>query len=100
MEPNKHAAPHHSTDPSPWVVRFAPLIRPHGTVLDLACGRGRHARYLAALGHRVVAVDRDGAALEAVSSTPGIEKLEADLEAGVWPLGTRRSLPYTQRPTL
>ncbi|TAK66674.1 MAG: SAM-dependent methyltransferase, partial [Betaproteobacteria bacterium] len=27
-----------------------------GTVLDLACGRGRHARYLAGLGHRVEAV--------------------------------------------
>jgi SAM-dependent methyltransferase len=45
-----------------WVARWAPLI-PDGEVLDLACGGGRHARHLAALGHPVLAVDRDPAAL-------------------------------------
>jgi hypothetical protein len=36
--------------PSVWVQRFAPLIPAGGEVLDLACGRGRHARLLATLG--------------------------------------------------
>jgi ubiquinone/menaquinone biosynthesis C-methylase UbiE len=31
-------------EPSPWLRRWAHLIRPGGTVLDLACGSGRHLR--------------------------------------------------------
>ena len=50
--------------PSPWVLRFAPLM-PAGEALDLACGSGRHVRLLAALGHPVLAVDRDPQALAA-----------------------------------
>ncbi len=44
---------------SAWVARWAPLIRPGGEVLDVACGSGRHARFLAAQGFEVLAVDRD-----------------------------------------
>ena len=92
MEPHRSQAKasHHSAEPSPWVVRFAPLIWPHATVLDVACGPGRHARYLAALGHRVVAVDRDPEGLAAMRTIASIEAIEADLERGVWPLGDRR----------
>ena len=57
-----------TAEPSAWVVRFAGLIAPGGTVLDLACGEGRHARHLAALGLRVESVDRDVVALGAVGS--------------------------------
>lgn len=64
--------------PSLWVSRFARLI-PAGTVLDLACGGGRHSRLLAALGHTVLAVDRDPAALAAASGA-GIVTLQFDLE--------------------
>ncbi|HLA34620.1 MAG TPA: methyltransferase domain-containing protein [Rhodocyclaceae bacterium] len=46
-------------NPSLWVKRFAPSIEPGGRVLDLACGRGRHARWLAEQGWLVEAVDRD-----------------------------------------
>ena len=79
-------ASHAITDmPSGWVARFAPLI-PSGEVLDLACGGGRHARLLAGLGYRVVAVDRDASALQ-VAAGPGIATIETDLEAdgAVWP---------------
>ena len=76
--------------PSRWVSRFAPLV-PQGTVLDLACGGGRHSRWMASLGHTVLAVDRDVAAL---ASTTGdrISTLQFDLEAdgaierADWPL--------------
>jgi SAM-dependent methyltransferase len=64
--------------PSPWVVRFAPLIEP-GEVLDLACGGGRHARFLASRGHAVLAVDRDAASL-ALAAGKGISAAQCDLE--------------------
>lgn len=76
--------PHHVDTPSDWITRFAPSI-PRGEILDLACGRGRHARMLAALGHPVLAVDRDAAAL-AQAAGHGITPLQLELEAGAaWP---------------
>lgn len=77
------------TDPSPWVVRFVGLIRQGGRVLDLAAGGGRHTHVLRAQGHRVVAVDRDVAALtSAFASDAGCEVLAMDLEDGApWRLG-------------
>lgn len=78
-------------DATPWVVRFAALIRPGGPTLDLACGAGRHVRYLLALGHPVTAIDRDADALGALAALPGVETILADLEGDQpWPLGARR----------
>jgi SAM-dependent methyltransferase len=71
-------------DPSPWVVRFAPLIAPGGTVLDVACGHGRHARHLAALGLQVIAADIDTSALDEARD-PRIRVVQRDLEDGTWP---------------
>jgi SAM-dependent methyltransferase len=77
--------------PSAWVERWARLIAPGAEVLDLACGEGRHARLLAARGHRVTALDRDREALAALAGLAGIEPLRADLEDGSpWPLAGRR----------
>ena len=78
---------HESSVPSSWVVRFAEAIRPHGLVLDVASGRGRHAAWLHAQGYRVVAVDRDA---EALSQCAADEKIVADLESGAWPFADRR----------
>ena len=75
--------------PSPWIVRWASAIAPRGTVLDLACGSGRHVRYLAARGLRVTAVDRDRDAL-VHSQESAAELIEADLERAPWPLPGRR----------
>lgn len=75
--------------PSGWLRRFAPLIRPGGLVLDLACGHGRHSRYLLAMGHRVVAADVDTSGLSDLRSESGIEIIEADLETGAWPFANR-----------
>ncbi|EKZ96776.1 methyltransferase domain-containing protein [Cupriavidus metallidurans] len=70
--------------PSPWLTRWAHLIRPGGRVLDLACGSGRHSAWLAAQGFAVLAVDRDAEAIAALPS--GIERRTVDLEQGAWPL--------------
>jgi SAM-dependent methyltransferase len=77
--------PFPDTAPSSWLSRFATLIPPGGEVLDLACGAGRHARYLAGLGYRVEAVDRDEKSLAALADMAGIATRRADLEGGAWP---------------
>jgi SAM-dependent methyltransferase len=74
--------------PSPWIVRWADAIAAHGNVLDLACGSGRHVRYLAARGLRVTAVDRSREALDLCDAAA--EVIEADLEGAPWPLPGRR----------
>lgn len=78
--------PWFNTIPSTWVQRWAPLIPAGGCVLDLACGGGRHAAYLAGLGHAVVAVDRDLSLAAPLRDIPGIDWRQADLESGVWSL--------------
>ena len=71
--------------PSPWVVRWAALIA-RGPVLDLACGSGRHARFLSKRGLKVVAVDRDAQRLP-----PTIRFVQFDLESGApWPFHAER----------
>ena len=72
--------------PSPWVVRHVQSIPARGKVLDLACGSGRHARFLAGLGYPVLAVDRDAEALAGLSTIEGITTRLLDLEGEEWPL--------------
>ena len=90
---------HGAEAPSAWVVRWAPLIT-HGTVLDVACGRGRHARYFLARGLNVVAVDREP------QDIPGARFVCADLEDGSpWPFEGERFegivvTNYLHRPLL
>jgi SAM-dependent methyltransferase len=68
------------------VARFAPLIREGGRVADVACGYGRHTRYLRDCGFSVIAVDRDREALDSLAGLDRIEILAADIESGPWPL--------------
>ena len=71
------------TPPSPWVARFTPLIADNGPVLDLACGSGRHTRYLADRSHPVVALDRNAEALQPLKNLTGVELIVADLDLSV-----------------
>jgi SAM-dependent methyltransferase len=79
--------PHALAEPSPWLTRHAHLLRTGGTVLDVACGSGRHVRWLAARRHRVTALDRDAEVLRPLQ--PLAEVVVADIEAGPWPLPGR-----------
>lgn len=76
---------HPETKPSAWVERHASLIPPQGRVLDVAAGSGRNARWLAARGWQVDAVDKDQAALASMHNSPGIRTRIADIENGPWP---------------
>ena len=77
---------HMSEKTSLWVERFSSLITAGGSVLDLACGGGRHSLLLAERGYRVESVDRDAEALAGISAkAPGIVTRLADLEGGPWP---------------
>ena len=78
------------TEPSPWVRRFAALVPEGGTVLDVACGGGRHARHFLGLGYAVVAVDRDVEPVADLAADPRAEVVRADLEGGdPWPFAGR-----------
>lgn len=82
---NQRPAAQSAATPSPWVVRFAPLIPQNTRVLDLACGSGRHSRLLLDLGHHVIAVDRDTSRLGDLAEHPRLEILQCDLESGETP---------------
>jgi SAM-dependent methyltransferase len=80
------AETHSATEsPSAWVTRWAPVVPSGGRVLDVACGQGRHARFFAAHGHAVDAVDRNAEALASLAGVANVTPLCADIEAGAWP---------------
>ena len=83
-------ARHGTGNPSAWAQRWSREIAGGGTVLDLACGGGRHTRMLAAAGFRVLAVDRDREALAGIAGVAGVTTQHADLETGEWRLAGRR----------
>ena len=47
------------TRPASWLTQHADLLPREGQALDVACGRGRHALWLAERGLTTLAVDRD-----------------------------------------
>jgi tellurite methyltransferase len=57
------AGEHLRDEPHPLVTRFAGALAP-GLALDVACGPGRHALWLAERGWNVTAVDSSPAAIE------------------------------------
>jgi SAM-dependent methyltransferase len=79
---------HASLAPSAWVQRWSHLVPRGASVLDVACGSGRHVHWFAARGARVTGVDRDAAAVEPLRAIAEI--VIADIEGGPWPLPGRR----------
>ena len=96
---------HGAEEASPWVLRFAARVPPGSRILDVACGRGRHARLFAEHGCLVDAVDIDAEAGSALAGVPGVSFLQADLEGGPWPYAGRQFdaiivTHYRHRPLL
>jgi len=70
---------HIAREPSPLLIKAVKDLQP-GCALDIACGVGRHAIYLAEHGWRVTAVD---------SSRVGIEILQQRLASCLHPIDAR-----------
>lgn len=67
--------------PSSWLIDNADLLPRGGKVLDVACGRGRHALLLASAGFDVHAIDRNPDAIAFLRATA--QRLRLTLNAGV-----------------
>lgn len=94
---------HLNLPPSNWVRRFADMIPTNGSVLDIACGAGRHSRLLAAMGFNVMAVDRVVTVF--VDPPDNVTLIQSDLEIHVWPFDQREFVGvvvtnYLHRPLL
>jgi SAM-dependent methyltransferase len=56
-------------EPTRWLVDHARLLPAAGDALDVACGSGRNAFWLAARGLSTLAIDRDADKIEAIRRT-------------------------------
>lgn len=86
----------HRSQPSPLLKKFANTIVNAASgypIIDVACGAGRNAFYLAQLGCKVICIDRDLSCLKDRWSGGEISKhltlIEMDLVADPWPFGER-----------
>ena len=70
--------------PSPWIQRWSHLIPPGASVLDVACGSGRHLHWFAGRGCKVTGVDQDIESAQPL--LPNARLIQADIENGPWPL--------------
>jgi len=66
---------------SQWVRRFLPGIKEAGSILDVACGAGRHMRLALELGYTVTGIDKDLIQVEDLATRSDVGLIEADLEA-------------------
>jgi SAM-dependent methyltransferase len=77
--------------PASWLVQHAHVLPSEGQALDVACGRGRHAIWLAERGLNVLAVDRNADAVRDLNDHARARQLllraeVRDLEGGANPL--------------
>ena len=70
------------SDPGPpasVLLRAEPWLPERGVALDLACGRGANALWLAARGLQVLAWDWSSMAIEALREQPGADAIRAEV---------------------
>lgn len=56
--------------------------------LDIACGMGRHSKYLASLGFYIDALDISSVAIEILQNTPSIHAKKVDFDTYLLPVDT------------
>ena len=62
------------------------MLAPASSVLDVACGTGRHLQWFVQAGHAVLGIDRDVSGARHLASQ--VTLLQADIENAPWPLLT------------
>lgn len=75
--------------PARWLLDHEQYIPRHGEALDVACGRGRHALWLAARGLATLAVDRDPSRVSLVNA----EAARRQLPLRAAPMDLEREAP-------
>ncbi len=75
-------AKHGPSAPSEWVRRFLSGVKPGGSVLDVACGAGRHMRLALEMGYNATGIDQDLSQVEDLAGRQDVGLVEADLETG------------------
>ena len=80
-------SPEQSRRPASWLVDHAAMLPREGRALDVACGRGRHAIWLAERGLTTLAVDRNEEAVRDLNEAARAKALPLtadvrDLERG------------------
>lgn len=85
-------ARHHSetTNPSAWIERWYKDFGEGSSILDLACGNGRHGRLFLNNGAAVTFIDIDVSSVADLVEVDSAEIIQADLEAAPWPLSDRQ----------
>jgi tellurite methyltransferase len=83
---------HANAEPATWLVMNRTWLPASGTALDVACGRGRNALWLAQHGFVTTAVDRSAVAVAELNAVAQRDALPiratfVDLEEGVPDLG-------------
>ena len=99
---------HGTENASPWVARWSHLVPAGGSVLDVACGHGRHSKLFFEKNHSIVSVDRSSDAIESLAQWcaqrsadqharalhepphKAPELLVADIENAPWPFSGRQ----------
>ena len=84
MDQLAKASLHGQGSASPWVARWSHLLAPNSSVLDVACGAGRHMKWFSDLGHHTTGIDRSPEALAEAAAYGTV--VVADIENGPWPL--------------
>lgn len=70
-----------------WLHNLRPADGEGATMLDLACGTGRHGRRFLSAGWQVTFVDINTDGVDGLAGNSGVTIIEADLEGeGGWPL--------------
>ncbi len=84
---------HGSEGISPWVARWSHLIGDGTSVLDVACGAGRHTQHFLRKKCRVTGMDIAQNALDLIVNNLSTDErqrcrlIQADIEGGPWPFG-------------
>ena len=78
------------SSPASWLVQHADLLPGAGHALDVACGRGRHALWLAEHGLTTLGIDRDPDAVRELNDVARARRLPLraevrDIESGGTP---------------